>query len=216
MTVTRKWQIGAVLVVALIVIAGWFLLIAPQRASVADLEAQTQSQLDTNSSLETQKALLEQQYKDLPEKQAELAALQTQLPQSPELPSYVRQLQDISKKSGAALVSMTPAAAISMGAPATAEDTALAPDMLAAMNVDLVVRGSFFEVTKFINDLETTPRYTLVGGMTIAESEDTAGEVSAVTDLTATLNARIYLVPTAVEVAPVTGESPAPTTTPAP
>jgi type IV pilus assembly protein PilO len=213
MTVTRKWTVGAALVAVLILVAGWFLLISPKRAEVADLEAQAQSQVDSNSQLETELALLEQQYKDLPQKQAELSALRTQLPQAPELPSYIRQLQDLGKQSGVVLQSMTPAVAASIGVPPIAGSTALQPDALAAINVDIVVEGTYFEVTKFINDLETTERYTLVGGLNISESEngdDTASDPL----LAATLNARIFLVPTAADVQAIPSEAPTTTTAP--
>ncbi len=218
MTETRKWTLGAVLVAVLILVAGWFLLISPQRAEVADLEAQTQAQENTNSSLDTELAVLKQENKDLPEKQAELAALQTKIPEAPELPTYIREMQDVGRKSGVAFTSLTPTTPVSVGGVA-GTGGALVPETLAALNVDMVVTGSYFEITKFMNDLETASRYTLVSGYVIdAEGTETESE-EGTPDLTATVNARIYLVPSTPEVSDTTAAgttSTAPSPAPAP
>jgi Tfp pilus assembly protein PilO len=208
MTETRKWTLGAVLVAIAVLAAGWFLLISPQRSTVADLQAQTQAQENANSSLQTDIEVLKQQNKDLPEKQAELAELQTQIPAVPQLPTYIRELQDIGEKSGVAFTSVTPAAPTELGG---GSGEALTPEMLAAINVDMVVQGSYFEITKFMNELETASRYTLVGGYTmgVEEAEATAeSSTEGTTSLTATVNARIYLVPTAPEAAAATSTTP--------
>ncbi len=218
MTDTRKWTLGAVLVAVLIVVAGWFLLISPQRAQVVDLEAQTQAQENTNSSLDTELAVLKEQNKNLPEKQAELAALQTKIPDAPDLPTYIREMQDVGRKSGVAFTSLTPTAPVTVGG-VSSEGGALVPETLAALNVDLVVTGSYFEITKFMNNLETASRYTLVSGYVI-DSEGTAiASEDGTADLTATVNARIYLVPSTPEVSVTTATdttSTAPSPAPAP
>jgi type IV pilus assembly protein PilO len=221
MTETRKWTVGAALVAVLILVAGWFLLVSPKRAEVADLQAQADQQLATNSSLQTELEVLKQQNKDLPEMQSDLAALQTKIPQTAELPTYIREMQDIGKQSGVQFTSLTPAAAVSLGAATTGVATtgaaatggALVPEELAAINVDMVVTGSYFEITKFVNELETSSRYTLLGSFSIAEVEDTeeGGVGTGSSELTATLSARIFLTPAAPEVAAPT----APITTPA-
>lgn len=222
MTETRKWTLGAVLVAVLILVAGWFLLISPKRADVAELQTQTDAQLDKNSSLQTEITILKEQNKDLPEKQAELAALQTKIPQAPDLAGYVRELQDLGRQSGVAFTSLTPAAPVPIGdVGTTVQGAALPPDALAAINVDMVVSGGYFEITKFMNELETSARYTLVSGYTIGQAEtsvegDAAAADEATTgpaDLAATINARIYLVPSTPEVADTTSTAPAPAPT---
>lgn len=222
MTDTRKWSLGAALVAVLILVAGWFLLITPQRAEVAELQTQTEAQENTNSSLNTELAVLKEQNKDLPEKQAELAALQTKVPNSPELPTYIREMQDVGRQSGVSFTSLTPSAAVSVGG-VSAASGALTPGQLAAVNVDMVVSGTYFELTKFMNDLETASRYTLVSGYTIAEGteSESEGEVasSSSPELIATVNARIFLVPSTPEVTDTTATdtaSTAPSPAPAP
>lgn len=214
MTETRKWTLGAVLIAVMILVAGWFLLISPTRAEVAELQTQTEAQLDQNSALQTQVSVLKEQNKDLPEKQAELAALRTKIPEAPELPTYIREMQDIGRQSGVSFTSLTPTTPVGVGG-ATSTTGALLPEELAAINVDMVVAGSYFEITKFMNELETSSRYTLVSGYSI--SEDGAEEGASTQgspELLATVNARIYLVPTTPEVADA--PAPAPTTSTAP
>jgi Tfp pilus assembly protein PilO len=207
MTDTRKWTVGAVLVSVLILIAGWFLLIAPQRAEVTKLQTETQTQDNNNSAAETELAVLKQQNKDLPEKQAELAALETKIPDSADLPTYIREMQDIGRKAGVDFTSLAPTTPVTMGG-GTGTGGALVPEQLAALNVDMIVTGDYFQITKFMNDLETAERYTLVSGYDITTegsdgttaSDSTDGSTSDSTVLTATINARIFLVPPTPEV----------------
>lgn len=200
MTVSRKWTMGTALVALLVLVAGWFLLISPKRAEVADLQAQADDQAATNSSLQVELELRKQQNKDLPEKQAELAELRTQIPETSDLTGYIRELQDIARQADVGLVSMAPAAAATLGqAPvATGTTATLTPEALAGIDVEIVVAGDYFGIERFVNQIETTERYTLVGGLTIAEVEETSDVPAGATpELTATLNARIYLVPAA-------------------
>ncbi|HEX5017957.1 MAG TPA: type 4a pilus biogenesis protein PilO [Actinomycetes bacterium] len=211
MTATRKWSFGAVAVAMLLLAGGWFLLISPQRAEVADLKAQTDAQLATNAADRTELEVLKQQNKELPEKQAELAQLRTKIPQSADLPMYIRELQDLSRRAGVALTTMVPSTPITLGTTPGTEGP-LTPDALAALNVDVTVAGRFEGIQKFVNDLENADRYTLLSGVTIADEEDQPGETGSNGQLTATFNARVYLVPN-VDPA-VTTTTPAPTPAP--
>ena len=220
MTETRKWTFAAIAAALVVALAGWFLLISPKRAEVAEINAATEAQEQTNAQLQTDIEVLQQKNKDLPEKQAELRALQTKIPQSEELASYIRLMQDLAKDSGVKFTTMTPTSPVPVGATADATG-ALPMDTLAALNVDLTVQGSYFEIADFVNELETASRYTLVTGYSITEEEEeTSGEASttdesgANADLTATVNARIFLVPTADEAAGETTSGAATTTAP--
>ena len=214
MTETRKWTLGAALLAVAILVAGWFLLISPQRAEVADLETQTVAQENTNSSLETELAVLKEENKDLPEKQAELAELRTAIPEAPDLPSYIREMQDLGRQSGVTFTALTPTTPVELGGGGS--EGALTPGQLAAINVDMLITGSYFEITKFMNELETSPRYTLVSGYTIGEEEG-EGSSGKNLELTSTVNARIYLVPAPAAVTDIDSATTESTTTsPAP
>ena len=218
MTETRRWTVGALVVALAIVVAGWFLLISPKRAEVSELQAEVQSQEAANSQAQTQLAVLKQQNKDLPEKQAELAGLQTQIPLTPDLPTYIREIQDIGAQAGVDVTAMTPAPAVNLGTSAETAEQSLAPGALAAINVEVIVTGGYFEITRFVNELETASRYTLVAGFTIDdETENTRKAASA---LTGTVNARIFMAPVGAaveggtdETTPGASAAPAPTPT---
>ncbi len=222
MTETRKWTLAAVAAGLVLVLAGWFLLIAPKRAEVADIKAQTVSQEQTNQQLETDIAVLKQQHKDLPQKQAELAALQTKIPTSADLTSYIRLMQELAHKSQVSFTSLSPSDAVPLGG--TVDPTGALPlDTLATINVDLVVTGTYFQLTDFMNELETASRYTLVSGYAFAEASEsdtgstdtgstgTSASSSGDPELTATINARIYEYPTAEAAAAAASDA---TTTP--
>ena len=207
MTETRKWTLGAVAVGLVIALAGWFLLIAPKRAEVAEIKASTETQAQTNMQLQTDIEVLQQQHKDLPEKQAELAALQTKIPVSADLASYIRLMEDLAGKSGVGFTSLSPSEPAPLGG--TLDPSGALPlDTLAAMNIELAITGDYFQITDFMNELETASRYTLVTGYSITEGTEESAEGLASTDsalstgdtpLVATVSARIYLVPTASE-----------------
>jgi type IV pilus assembly protein PilO len=221
MTETRKWTVGTALVAVVVLLAAWFLLISPKRAEVADLEAQTAAQQQENSKLQTEKEVLQQQNKNLPEMQADLAALKTKIPDAPELPTYIRELQDLGRQSGVTFTTLTPSAAVTVGgaAPAAPGGATLTPDQLAAINVTVEVSGDYFAITKFMNGLETASRYTLVSGYSITEAEaatEDAADTGSTTvatgpaSLTASIDARIYMVPPPGEAVVESSTPPAP------
>jgi type IV pilus assembly protein PilO len=223
MTTTRKWTMGSAVLVLLILVATWFLLVSPKRGEASQLQADTAAQVNENSSLETELAVLREQNKKLPKYQAEVAAIHDQVPQTNAEPSYVRQLSVAADRSGVTLESLTPTPAVPLsvdGAPPSAisPEGFLPPGELAGINVDIVVSGGFFEIQQFANKLENLQRYNLVGGLDIAPAEDdSTTEVTADTKnlLTATFHSRVFLVPPAVDLTATVPTTPTtPTTVP--
>jgi Tfp pilus assembly protein PilO len=221
MTEMRKWSLGAVAVVLVALLAGWFLLISPKRSEAADLQAKTQTQLDANAQLQNQITLLKQQAKDLPEKQAQLAALDTKIPAEASLPGLIRQLTTAAQKSGVELTEITP----SVPAPlvTTPTDTTVvvpATTNLLAINLSLSATGGYFELQQFFSQLERMDRALLVTGATVAEQEDTtSGDTTATTTstgptpLVATITSQVF-VSSDTPIATTPGATSAETTTP--
>ncbi|UER54171.1 hypothetical protein HJG43_06040 [Kineosporiaceae bacterium SCSIO 59966] len=114
-TRTRVWVTGTVLLAVLISVAGWFLLISPKRAEAAELEQQTEATELSNQQLEARIAQLKEQFAELPQYQAELAAIQQAMPQDPALPTLVRTLDDMADRHEVTLMSLAP------GQPATVQ-----------------------------------------------------------------------------------------------
>ena len=69
MTMTRRWAIGTAIAAVVILAAGWFLLVKPQKAKVSDLHTQTASQEQQNQLLLTQISALQAEQKELPKQQ---------------------------------------------------------------------------------------------------------------------------------------------------
>jgi type IV pilus assembly protein PilO len=205
MTQTRKWSIGTGLLVLLLMVASWFLLLAPQRSQAADLDAQASAVVVENDQLQTQIETLKAEQKDLPQWQAELAAIRTEIPPSPALPGLIRELSNMADKAGVSLVSLTPAAPVTLGdvatdpaaAAAPAGATGLVPGSLAGLDVQLAVTGGYFEIQQFVNNLERLQRVFLTTGVTIGE--DTAAAAADGTtsagELAGTVSGRVFLVP---------------------
>jgi len=109
MTKTRQWMIAAVVAIVVIMAAGWFLLVSPQRAKTADLRGQTAKEQSSSAALRTDLDVLTAQSKQLPAKQAALAKFARQIPSDPALPAMIRALQQAANTAGVALVSIAPA-----------------------------------------------------------------------------------------------------------
>lgn len=121
MTQTRKWVLGTGLAVVLLLAAGWFLLVAPQRSEATALAEQAQAQRDANVHLQLKIQQLSAQAADLAAEEERLAELRVKVPQTPELPPLVRLLTAAAAASGADLRALAP------GEPTLLVDPAAAP-----------------------------------------------------------------------------------------
>ncbi len=123
MTKTRTWSAATAALCVLLIVAAYFLLIAPKRAEAADLRDQTVAQDQANQQSRLKIQQLKAQYAELPTKQAELAVIKQQLPDNPALPTLIRTLASMADASGVTLVSLAPApptAVVLAAAPAVA------------------------------------------------------------------------------------------------
>jgi Tfp pilus assembly protein PilO len=154
MSNTRPWILGAAALSVLLAVAGWFLLISPERSKAADLHTQRVAQEQKNDQLRLQIAQLKAAYKTLPAKQAELAVIKRQLPNNPGLPTLVRSLSTIAADSGAGLTSVSPGAPVA--APAVGSAGTVAPAGLLAIPVTIVVDGTYAQNELFLQKLQNT------------------------------------------------------------
>ena len=165
MTKTRTWSAATAALCVLLIVAAWFLLIAPQRAEAADLRDQTLAQDQANQQSRLKIQQLKAQYAQLPAKQAELAVIKQQLPDNPALPTLIRSLSAMADASGVTLVSLAPAtpapvvaAAAPVAAPAAAGTTPVAArgssTALQGIATTLVVRGDYASSTLFVQKLQ--------------------------------------------------------------
>jgi Tfp pilus assembly protein PilO len=216
MTATRKWAALAVLLVAAIFVASWFLLIGPKRSDAAALRSQKATQDASNRQLIQQLEVLKAQAQDLPKQEAFLAQIRRQLPDNPALPTLIRNLTSAAGKSGVELTSLAPALPVAVVAPVVALPTATttapadqsseepatvaAPPAPTLFAVPITVKtaGSYFETEQFLNKIEGLKRSFLVTGFTLKTAPAVPGEPSS---LELEIQGRVFLSPAAAKTA---------------
>jgi type IV pilus assembly protein PilO len=232
MTATRKWAALAVLLVAAIFVASWFLLIGPKRSDAAALRSQKVEQDSHNQTLIQQLEVLKAQAQDLPKQEAFLAQIRRQLPDNPALPTLIRNLTSAAGKSGVELTSLTPELPVAVLAPIVAVPTAAAttapgdegsaaPAPVAAppaptlFQVPITVKtsGSYFETEQFLNKIEGLKRSFLVTGFSLKSVAPVPGQPNS---LELEIKGRVFLSPAAAIAASATAPAvTSPTTAPA-
>lgn len=218
MTETRKWSALAVVLVAAIFAAGWFLLVSPKRSEAADLDAKTVSQDANNLGLEQKLKELQAQQADLPMQRALLAKIETNIPGNPALPSLIRDLTAAARKVGVDLVTLSPSppqvvtpavAAGAVAAPAPVTPAAAGSPVLYQVPLALTVTGSYFEQEQFLHRLEGLSRSLLVTGFTITASSSEEHP----DDLSVAITGRVFLSSDAAPAAVAAAAPVAPATT---
>jgi Tfp pilus assembly protein PilO len=182
----QQWIAGTVVALLLIVAAGWFLAISPQKHKASSLGAQSAAQEQTNSGLRTKLSVLTAQMSAVPAEEASVAAVTQRIPTDPDLPGYVRALTTIAGQTGVELVSIAPAvpAAVTVAAPVVAAAAATpsasaspavvqaAPAAAAAslqsIAVSLTVQGGYFQIQQFTAALQRLARSTVLTSVSIA------------------------------------------------
>ena len=174
MTKTRTWSAATSALCVLLIVAAYFLLIAPKRAEAADLRDQTVAQDQANQQSRLKIQQLKAQYAELPTKQAELAVIKQQLPDNPALPTLIRTLASMADATGVTLVSLAPApptavvlaaapvvapaVAPAAGAPVAAPVAAAAPaaptTSLFGITTTMVIKGDYAASTLFVQKLQ--------------------------------------------------------------
>jgi type IV pilus assembly protein PilO len=172
----------------LVLLAGWFLLVSPQRQSAQDIGAQAEAQVAGNAVTQTKIDALKVQYANLPTLQKQLAVVQTHMPETANLPGLLRNLSAAATAAGVKLISVTPAAPSPLGTAAQsgkASDSGLsAPGGVQVIGVTLTVSGPFANTRLFLTTLEAMPRSFLVTGLAIARG--TAGQSGSSSGTTTT------------------------------
>jgi len=91
----RVWLIGGALAGLLMVVVGYFFVIAPKRSETSSVNGQLASVRMSNTTLESKIALLAAQNKNLAKYEAALATEQKALPATPDLSSLLKSIQDL-------------------------------------------------------------------------------------------------------------------------
>src|SRR5436305_3138708 len=108
MSKTRQWAVLTAIACLAVLVAGWFVVVKPQRAHASSLRTQAQGLDSSNTQLQSQVSQLRQQQKDLPAQQKILSQILTKIPDNPALPSLIRQLSSAADGAGVSLQTLAP------------------------------------------------------------------------------------------------------------
>jgi type IV pilus assembly protein PilO len=211
----KQYVVFTVLGCLVVLAAGWFLLVSPKRSDAAALRASAEQQVSANSALQTQLQVLKAQAKALPKEQAKLAAVAAKIPDNPALPGLIRALTAAAVSTGVELVSVTPSAPVVVGAtpgapaaaPAAAAPAGAAPaaagaagvaGTLTSIPVNLNVVGAYFDIQKFMGNVENLARSMRVSNLAIALGQNPVkpaktGTVDDGRSLSATVTAQVFM-----------------------
>ncbi len=202
LTKTKAWVAGTVVLCLVVSLAAWFLLISPQRAEAAETRKETVTTAAANRALELKITELKAQFAELPQRQAELAAIKQAMPEDAQLPTLVRDLDALATAAGVTLMALTPSTPVALAGPGApvvapaepaaaegsetasptpgtappADATVVTPsaDTLAAIPVEVTVVGNFYNVEVFLRSVQTElSRDYLVQGLSVT-AEDAA------------------------------------------
>jgi Tfp pilus assembly protein PilO len=175
---------GTAVAVLVIVAAGWFLAVSPQKHKVSNLASQAATQEQTNSGLRTRLSVLTAQMSAVPSEEAAVARVAQRIPSDPDMPNYVRALTTIAGQTGVELVSIAPAQPTAVAVPAAQVPAAAAPTpgasaaavpaapaapavSLQAISVSLTVQGGYFQIQQFTAALQRLTRSTVVSSIAV-------------------------------------------------
>jgi Tfp pilus assembly protein PilO len=198
MNKTRQWAVLTAMGCLAVLVAGWMLVVKPERSHAAQLRTQATGLQGDNNQLRAHVNQLRQMQKDIPAQQKTLAAIATKIPDNPALPALIRQLSAAADGAGVNLVSLAPGqpttvatAAVQASSPAS-KTAAVTTSPLASISVAINVQGSYFNVEQFFSAVESLSRAMLVNGFTLAPLQSGASNASSATALPLdTLNAQI-------------------------
>lgn len=206
------WRLGGLAAALLVIVTAWFLFINPQRQLASSLTAQTADEQAASDQLRARISLLRKQSEELPQKEAELAAIGQRLPATTAIPSLIRTLTKVARNADVTMSSLTPgqATAIEMAAPAAApaptesatangEESAApaAPKAAAAavmaVPVGITACGRYTQLRDFVGDLESMQRAMLITGLSLSRGD--CGNTGRDDALTATITANVFTLP---------------------
>ncbi|MHB8450096.1 MAG: type 4a pilus biogenesis protein PilO [Mycobacteriales bacterium] len=164
MDARRQWVAITAALCVVVVAAGYFLLISPQKKKAAGLRTQVTAEQSTQQQLRAQIALLTSEGQNLSHEQALLAKAQGYLPLTPGLPSLIRQLTAATDNAGVDLVTLSPSTPTAASSGTSSGATA----SLYQIPLTLSLAGGYFEVENFLSNLENLPRALMVTGVNVS------------------------------------------------
>lgn len=174
MSILRLWVIGSVFVAALLLLAGWFLGVQPRLAEVSSSDSERQSVAAINAQYEAVLVELRALSENLPALERDLEAIRVEVPQEPELSTYLGQLNRLADAAGVSLNEVTADTPILVEA-ALVEPLGVTD--LVAIPVEVSALGAAEDLSRFLKSAQFGPRVFLVASFSLGDDGST-GRVS--------------------------------------
>lgn len=207
----KIWRLVGVAAALVLVVASWFALVSPTLQDASALQEEAQSQEAASNQLRSRISLLKKQSEELPAQEAILAGIQQRMPSETALPTLIRNLTAVAEAGNVTVSVVSPGrpTAMEVAAPAPTKGKAApvsAESGAQSMSLNITACGTFAQLRSYLRELEQMRRVLAVSGLSIAKGS--CGEGSAPDDLTATIRAAVFTLPSAVVAdSPVKGSS---------
>lgn len=174
MSILRLWVIGAGVVAVVLIALGWFLGVSPRLAEAAASDADRVAVEAVNAGYEQTLVELRELSANLPAIQADLDDIRVEIPDEPDLASYLGQLNDLAQAAGVSLNEFTAETPFFVTGEAV---DALGITDLVAVPVRVSALGPTEGLSAFLSEVQFGPRLVLVTAFTMGDDEET-GRVS--------------------------------------
>jgi Tfp pilus assembly protein PilO len=186
----RLWLMVGGIAAVVILLAGWFLFISPQRSDTSSVNTQVHAAQDKNAVLRARIAQLKAQNANLAQYLAEVKQAKLALPDSSGLSDFLRTLQSIGSSTQTTMTALTvgsptnlngsvtttakPGSAATNPASNTGANGGLGP--IYQMPITLSVSGSPSQLDEFLSQLQSVqPRAVLITQLNEAGASEVAG-----------------------------------------
>ncbi|BCY05885.1 type 4a pilus biogenesis protein PilO [Actinoplanes sp. L3-i22] len=178
----RLWLFGGLALTAVLIAAGWFLMIGPKYTEASDVRAQAEDASTQLSTLRTQLSQLKADSANLPDYASLLKKYKNALPTDDDIPTFLRQLQTMGTNLGLGVNAYT----------ATGRDESKAVTAARELPITLTAEGNVDDISTFIKKLQTTqPRAVLIESTDLKQG-NTLGDASDPDPFTLTLTLNAF------------------------
>lgn len=182
------WGAGTAAIAVLIVVAAWFLVLGPQRATAAETLTATNATEAQNAQLEVRNAALAAQFDQLATRKAQLAEIMATIPGDAELPALLRQLEGSAATSQAVMTSFTASAPELWDSAADPTTVPAVVDVPVTLNVS----GSFAETELYLKQLQAdSDRFLLIESVSLTSGG--AGATSTSASVLSTITGKVFV-----------------------
>jgi type IV pilus assembly protein PilO len=177
------WIAGTGVLAVLILVASYFLLIAPKRAAAAETQTAASGVEQSNEALAAETERLKAQFATIDEQRAQLAQIRAELPAESDVPALIRQFTVFSAAAGVTVSNIAPGTLTPYVSAVTTTATSASSDATAAaaatsgistLPVSVTVDGSFAGTELFVKNLQADMnRYMLVDSVSVVREDST-------------------------------------------